>query len=129
MGGSACAPRCDEVASPVMVRRRTLGRLVPIAIIACGGDGDHGSGPERETSPRVQFEMAPRGSSLPVPPGPPMFLFDSVPVPSSLTVPLDLSGIKLTTAGEVDTTPGPTINWTIESGGGSLASSSTEPNQ
>ena len=50
----------------------------------------------------------------------------STPVPSDFVPALSLRGYLLTDAGNLDGTPSMTINWGIESGGGSLAASTTD---
>jgi hypothetical protein len=111
--------------------RRRRGVLGPVALVlgllACGGGGTDGTGPPMEEFSHVQLEMPTYGSLLPTPPGTPLILFDSLAVPSDYGVTaLQFTGTTLNTAGEVDTTSG-VIDWAMESGGGSLATSTTEP--
>lgn len=93
-------------------------------LAACGGGG--GTGPPAERFDRVQLEHQTYGSLLPTGPGIPLILFDSTPVPAEFVSSLQLRGTLLTPAGTVDSTPGTTITWGIQSGGGSLATSTTE---
>jgi hypothetical protein len=120
-------------AASLASRRTNLALVLPLAlaVVACGGaDNGAGPGPAPEDGfARVQLEIPTRGTLLPGPATDPLILFDDLPVPSDLIAPLPLTGVKLDAAGQVDLSAGPVIGWGIESGGGSLASSTTEPEQ
>jgi len=102
-------------------RRVVVGAALWVA--ACGGG--EGAGPPPPRFDRVQLVLPAYSSLLPTPPDEPILWADSMPVPSDFVAALSIRGFLLTDAGTVDTTSGMTINWSVESGGGSLGVAST----